>query len=91
MLYLKKRAVIIPLPKNINPEQYENANLYKKSNLGKIVAQNRLSKNNIVKSIYEIQDSKLKKSDINKIEGQANQLSKAAEIIIEQCQLLKQT
>lgn len=83
LLYLKKHAIIIPLPKRINPEQAENARLYKQSGLGHVLEQERATPDIFVETLHGLwSDIEKKQLHMSKIKGQELQSPQAAKRIV---------
>lgn len=61
LLYLEKKAILIPLPFSQGDEQAKNASLLKKAKLGEVIMQGELTSGRLYKRIKYMMSKKIKK------------------------------
>jgi UDP-N-acetylglucosamine--N-acetylmuramyl-(pentapeptide) pyrophosphoryl-undecaprenol N-acetylglucosamine transferase len=82
-LYLRKHALVIPLPKRINPEQIRNAKLYEKSGLGVVLEQEKATDGKFLKELLRLSKHiRTRKNKARPVKGQKLQSPKAAKKIL---------
>lgn len=89
LMYLKKRALLIPLLVSINPEQLENAIYYEKTRLGTYLNQEELTTEKLIQTLDSLmhRDDETNEDDRTKFRvlGEAaNNIVKEIEILIDE-------